>query len=91
MPLRQKIALLAFSLRIFHFMTKEIVHHDPNGHISCNFFDYDMNPSKSCGPAKSSKTRTQNFNSSKIVVLGIEKWFSMHAMIILVIILIIFK
>ena len=45
--------------------------------------------SKSCGPSKSSKSRTQKLIYSKIVVLGIKKWFNMTVVIILVITLII--
>ena len=33
-------AFFTFSLRLFHFMTSKIVHHDRNGHFACDFFDY---------------------------------------------------
>ena len=75
-----------------NFMTSKIHHHDRNDHITNNFFHCSalITPIAKVMGLQSRERKGPFYFLTKNIILGIEKVFSMTAMVILVISLIIF-
>ena len=75
-----------------HFMTSKIHHHDRNGHITRNFFHCTalISPIAKVMGLQSWERKGPFYFLTKNITLGIEKVFSMTAMVILLISLISF-